>query len=100
MSSSASIYEQQNNLRLEELVKISNLLNLFKLISFSKESKISILKDISIDIHKQASDMTMLDQGVNKFEYDDLSLTGIERSNITALQECSKIRATFKSCYF
>lgn len=45
-SFSASIYEQQNDRRLQEL-----------------ESKVSMLKDITLDIHKQASDMTMIDHG-------------------------------------
>ncbi|KTW32309.1 uncharacterized protein T551_00400 [Pneumocystis jirovecii RU7] len=40
------IYEQQNDNRLEEL-----------------ESKISMLKDITTDIYKHASDTTMIDQG-------------------------------------
>ncbi|KAG4305480.1 hypothetical protein PORY_001036, partial [Pneumocystis oryctolagi] len=46
--SSARVYEQQNDRRLEEL-----------------ESKISMLKSVlvTMDIHKHASDMTMIDQG-------------------------------------
>ncbi|KAG5518750.1 hypothetical protein PMAC_002719 [Pneumocystis sp. 'macacae'] len=44
--SSARIYEQQNDNRLEEL-----------------ESKVSMLKDITTDIYKHASDTTMIDQG-------------------------------------
>ncbi|KTW27321.1 hypothetical protein T552_02305 [Pneumocystis carinii B80] len=49
MIPSIPIYEQQNDRRLQEL-----------------ESKVSMLKDITLDIHKQASDMTMLEQSVNK----------------------------------
>ncbi|EMR08755.1 hypothetical protein PNEG_02927 [Pneumocystis murina B123] len=45
MIPSIPIYEQQNDRRLKEL-----------------ESKVSMLKDITLDIHKQASDMTMIEQ--------------------------------------
>ncbi|QSL66788.1 hypothetical protein MERGE_001174 [Pneumocystis wakefieldiae] len=45
MVPSMSIYEQQNDRQLKEL-----------------ETKISMLKDITLDIHKQASDMTMIEQ--------------------------------------
>lgn len=51
MVPSMSIYEQQNDRQLKEL-----------------ETKISMLKDITLDIHKQASDMTMIEQSVNKIQ--------------------------------